>query len=117
MSADHDSDSVAGALGSVRRLEEALEASSEARAAAEQTLEAARAEAARLLAAAEQDAAAAAAERRRAVLDAAEEDAAAIERDGEARAARLRTRAGELRESVVETALAAILPAAAEDEA
>ena len=72
----------AGALGSVRQLEGALEATSAARAAAEARLGEARSEAARLLAAAREDAAAAAAERRRVVLAAAEDDAAEIHAPG-----------------------------------
>lgn len=115
MSDNHDA--VTGALGSVRQLEGALEASSNARAAAEKLLEAARSEAAQLRAAAGEDAATAAAERRRVVLGAVEDDAAAIHREGEARAAHLRTEASERRDSVVEAALALILPAAAKDEA
>ena len=117
MSANHDAEKVTGALGSVRQLEESLEASSNARAAAEKLLEAARIEAARLVAVAEEDAATAATERRRAVLDAAEDDAAAIQREGEARAAQLRAQARKRRDSVVEAALTLILPATAKDEA
>ena len=117
MSANHDAENVTGALGSVRQLEGALEASATARAAAEKLLEAARTEAARLLALAAEDAASAVTERRRAVLDAADDDAAAIQREAEARAAQLRAQADERQEFLVEAALALILPAAAKDEA
>ena len=116
MSTDNETGSVTGALGSVRQLEGALEASATARAAAEAHLEAARAEASRLLAAATEDAAAAAAERRRVVLDAAEDDAAVIHRQGEERAARLRTDARARRQALVDEALALILPAGEESE-
>jgi hypothetical protein len=116
VSTDHDAESATGALGSVRQLEGALEASSVARAAAETRLQAALAEASRLLAAAREDAVAAAAERRRGVLDAAEDDAALILREGEERAARLRTDARARREAVVNEALTLILPAVDESE-
>jgi hypothetical protein len=111
VSTDHERLSDTGALGSVRRLEGALEASATARAAADARLEAARADTSRLLAAAREEAAAAAAERRRGVLDAAEDDAAVIHREGEERSARLRTEAGARREALVDEALALILPA------
>ena len=85
MSNNRDAEGATGALGSVRQLEGALEASSTARAAAEARLEAARSEASRLLAVAREDAVAAAAERRRSVLAAADDDAAAIHRRGRKR--------------------------------
>ena len=116
MSSDGDGESVSAALGSVRRLEGALEASSAERAAAESRLQAARSEASRLLAAARKDAAAAVAARRRSVLDSAEEDAAAIHREGEAHAALLRAHARQGREAVVDAAVALILPAGDEPE-
>jgi hypothetical protein len=116
VSIDHETVSDTGALGSVRQLEGALEASATARAAAEARLEAARAEASRLLAAATEEAAAAAAERRRGVLDAAKDDAAVIHREGEERAARLRTEARSRRGALVDEALALILAAGQESE-
>ena len=117
MSDDHSSAEAAGALGSVRQLEAALEATSTAREAAEAQLAAARAEASRLLAAAADDAAAAAAERRRSVLAAADADAAAIRREAEGRVEQLRVNATASRETAVETALALLLPAGTESEA
>ena len=116
MSNNRDAEGATGALGSVRQLEGALEASSTARAAAEARLQAARSEASRLLAAAREDAVAAAAERRRSVLAAAENDAAAIHREAEARTAQLRADAGASRDAAVGAALALILPAAVESE-
>jgi vacuolar-type H+-ATPase subunit H len=110
VSGDHD-ERVTGALGTVRQLEAALETGSAAREAAEARLQEARAEAARVLAATRDDAAAAAAERRRLVLGAAADEAAAIQREGEARATRLGATARERREAVVDAALAVILPA------
>jgi vacuolar-type H+-ATPase subunit H len=117
VSVDRVDGSVSGALGSVRQLEGALEASATARAAAESRVREARAEAARLLAEAREDSAAAAAERRRVVLDSAEEEAAAIQAEGEARAAGLRADARKRQEAAVEAALALILPAAGESGA
>ena len=109
--------SVNGALGSVRQLEGALEATSSTRAASEARLEEARADASRLLAAARDDAAAAAAERRRVVLGAAEDDAAEISRQGEERAARVLAGARSGSAAAVEAALALILPTAGTSEA
>jgi vacuolar-type H+-ATPase subunit H len=109
--------SVNGALGSVRQLEGALEATSATRAASQARLEEARADASRLLAAARDDAAAAAAERRRVVLGAAEDDAAEISRQGKESAARLLADAWPGSAAAVEAALALILPAAGTGEA
>jgi vacuolar-type H+-ATPase subunit H len=106
-----------GALGSVRELEGALEATSAKRAASEARLLEARSEASRLLAAARDDAAAAAAERRRAALAAAEDDAAEIHRQGEERAARLRREAQGSCAAAVEAALALILSTGGESDA
>ena len=117
MSDHHDSESVGGALGSVRRLEGALEAGSTAREAADARLREARSEAARVLAAAREDAASAAAERRRSVLAAAEDDAAAIHRQGEERAARVHAEAREQGDALVDAALALIVPPAREGDA
>ena len=110
MSNDHEAESVSAALGSVRRLEGALEASSAERAAAETRLQAARSEASHLVATAREDAAAAVAARRRHVLESAERDAARIQRDGEERAAELLARARRSRKAVVETAVTLVLP-------
>ena len=101
----------AGALGSVRQLEGALEATSAAREASAARLGQARAEASRMLAAARTDAAAAVAERRRVVLGAAEDDAAEIQRRGQERADRVRADARDGRAALVEAALELILPA------
>jgi vacuolar-type H+-ATPase subunit H len=106
----------AGALGSVRQLEGALEATSAAREASEARLAEARAEASRMVAAARTDAAAVAAERRRVMLAAAESDAAEIHRQGEERAARVRADAQGSRAASVEAALALILPAGESEE-
>lgn len=117
MSDDRDFESASAALGSVRRLEGALEDSSAERAASETRLQEARSEASRLLAAARKDADAAVAARRRSVLDSAEEDAAAIHREGEAHAALLRAHARQGREALVDAAVRLILPTGAEPEA
>jgi len=109
--------SVNGVLGSVRQLEEALEAVSTTRAASEVRLEEARADASRLLAAARDAPAAAAAERRRLALAAAEDDAAEISRQGEERAARVLADARAGSAAAVENALALILPTAGTSEA
>jgi vacuolar-type H+-ATPase subunit H len=98
-------------LGSVRQLEESLEATSTARAASEARLKQARTDASSLLAAAREAAAAATAERRRVVLAAAGDDAAEIHRRGEQDAARLRAEAQVSCDAAVEAALALILPA------
>lgn len=108
---------VAGALGSVRQLEGALEATSMTRAASERRLEQARSAAARLLAATREDAGAAAAERRRVVLATAEEEAAEISRRGAETAARARAHAQVSCSKVVEAALALILAADGKREA
>ena len=108
---------VPGALGSVRQLEGALEATSAARATAEARLTEARSKASNLLAAAREDAAAAAAERRRVVLAAAETDAVEIHRQGAESAARLRADARESRAAAVDAALEFILPVGDESEA
>jgi vacuolar-type H+-ATPase subunit H len=107
----------AGALGSVRQLEGALEATVSTRSASDTRVADARAEAARLLHAARGDAAAAVAERRRVVLAAAEDDAAAIRRRGEDAAARVRADAQGSRGAAVEAALAFVLPDGDESEA
>lgn len=106
-----------GALGSVRELEGALEATATTRAASEQRLREARTSAERLLASARDDAAAAADERRRMVLAAAEGDAQEIARDGERTAARIRADAEASCTAMVEAALALILPTRDESEA
>jgi vacuolar-type H+-ATPase subunit H len=106
-----------GALGSVRELEGALEATATTRAASERRLDEARARAARLLAAARDDAAAAGEERRRVVLAAAEDDAQEIARDGERTAAGIRVDAAASCTAMVEAALALILPTRDESEA
>lgn len=103
-------------LDSVRQLEQALESSATARAAAEKRLQAARSEADRLLAAAQENAAAIEAERRRDVLAAADEEAAAIHRAGQARLERLRADARTTRQAAVEAAVALVLPAGEESE-
>jgi vacuolar-type H+-ATPase subunit H len=108
---------VSGVLGSVRQLEDALEAVSTTRAASEARIEEARADASRLLADARDAAAAAVAERRRIVLGAAEDDAAEISRQGDERAARVRADARAVNDSIVEAALALILPTADDSEA
>ena len=117
MSNDHDAESVSVALGSVRRLEGALEASSAERAAAESRLQAARSEASRVLATARKDAAAEVAARRRLVLDSVEKDAAGIQREGEERATHLRARARRGRQAMVDAAITLILPTSHEPEA
>ena len=106
-----------GALGSVRELEGALDATATTRAASEARLAEARSAAALLLAAAREDAAAAVAERRRVVLAAAEDEAAEISRRGAETAARVRADARVSCSNVVEAALALILPADGESEA
>jgi vacuolar-type H+-ATPase subunit H len=102
---------VNGVLGSVRQLEQALEATAAIRAASETRVSEARSEASRRVAAARDEAAAAAAERRRVVLAAAEDDAAEISRRGAGSAARVRADAQVGCAAVVEAALALILPA------
>ena len=108
---------VNGALGSVRQLEGALEATSTKRAASEDRVERARADASRLLVSARADADAVAAERRRIVLGAADADAAEISRQADERAARVRTDARAGRGGAVEAALGLILPAVDASEA
>ena len=117
MSDTHGSGSVAGALGSVRELEQSLEASSTAKTAAEARLADARSEAARILASAQEEAAAEAAERRRAVLVTADDDAAVIRRQAEERRAELRAAAEVSRGAAVEAALALVLPTVEERNA
>jgi vacuolar-type H+-ATPase subunit H len=107
----------AGAIGSVRQLEGALDAAATTRASSDTRLADARAEAARLLDAARADAAAAVAERRRVVLAAAEDDAAEIHRRGEETAARVRADAQSSRAAAVDAALAFVLPDVDESEA
>lgn len=107
----------AGALGSVRELEGALEATATTRAASERRVEEARSAASRLLAAAADDAAAAADERRRIVLAAAERDAREIAHDGAETAARVRADAETSCSAIVEAALALILPTHGKSEA
>jgi vacuolar-type H+-ATPase subunit H len=114
---DTSESSVDGVLGSVRKLEDALDAVSTARAASEARLAEARADAAHLLAAAWDAAAAAVAERRRIVVAAAEDDAAEISRQGDERAARVLADARDGRDAAVEAALALILPTAHDSEA
>jgi vacuolar-type H+-ATPase subunit H len=99
-----------GVLGSVRQLEDALEATATMRVASEARLSEARSEASRLLAAARDATAAAVAERRRVVLAATEDDAVEISRQGEESAAQVRARAQVSCAAVVEAALAHILP-------
>jgi vacuolar-type H+-ATPase subunit H len=106
-----------GVLGSVRRLEGALDATATTRVASERRLEEARSAAARLLAAARQDAAAAAAERRRVMLATADEEAAEISRRGAETAARVRADARVSCSKVIEAALALILPGDGKSEA
>jgi vacuolar-type H+-ATPase subunit H len=113
---DTSETSVDGVLGSVRELEEALEAVSTTRAASDMRLEEARADAARLLAAARDATAAAVGERRRIVLGAAEDDAAKISREGDERAARVRADARAGIDAAVEAALALILPTVRDNE-
>jgi vacuolar-type H+-ATPase subunit H len=108
---------VNGVLGSVRQLEEALDAVSTTRAASEARLEEARADAAHVFDAARAAAAAAVAERRRFVLGAAEDDAAEISRQGDERAARVRSDARAVNDAAVEAALALILSTADDSEA
>ena len=117
MNGGQDVEGVTGALGSVRQLEEAIEASSVARETAEARLQAARAEASGLLAAAREDAAEAAAARRRGVLAAAETTRPRSIQEGEERAARFQDGGPEHRDAVVDSALAFILPAGEESEA
>jgi hypothetical protein len=102
---------VNGVLGSVRQLEDALEATSTTRASSEASLSEARLGASRLLAAARSATAAAVAERRRVVLAVVEDDAVEISRRGEERAAHVRAGAQVSCAAVVEAALALILPA------
>jgi vacuolar-type H+-ATPase subunit H len=117
VSEDRRPDEATGAVGAVRRLEAAIDASSAARSAAEERLNSARSEASRLLTAAAEDAAAAAEKRRRSVLAAADAEAAAIHREAEARVVELRADTGANREAAVEAALALVLPAGEESEA
>lgn len=102
---------VAGAaLGSVRELEAALEATATTRAASERRVEEARSAASRLLAAARAQAAAAAAGRRQVVLADAEDDAIEIARRGAESLARVRAEGQAGCAGMVEAALALILP-------
>ena len=110
MSDGRSAESAGVALGSVRRLEGALETSAAVRATAETRLQEARSEASRLLAVARRDADAAVAARRRSVLDSVEEDTAAIRREGEARAIQLQAHARQAREAAVDAAVTLILP-------
>jgi vacuolar-type H+-ATPase subunit H len=100
-----------GVLGSVRQLEQTLEATATTKAATERRLGEARDEASRQIAAARDGAAAAAAERRRVVLAAADRDAAEIVRRGAESATRVRADARVACAAVVESALSLILPA------
>ena len=109
--------SVNGALGSVRQLERALEATSTKRAASEARVEKAHADATRLLDSARADADIVAAERRRLVLGAADADAAEISCQADERAARVRADARAGRGGAVEATLALILPAVNASEA
>jgi hypothetical protein len=106
-----------GVLGSVRQLEDALEATAAMRAASEARLIEARAEASRLLAAAREATTAAVAERRHVVLAAAEDDAVEISRQGEESATQVRAEAQVSCAAVVEAALAHILPTGAKSGA
>jgi len=90
-----------GVLGSVRQLEQTLEATATTKAASEGRLGEARSDAARRIAAARDEATAAAAERRRVVLAAADNDAAEIARRGAESATRVRADAQVDRKSVV----------------
>jgi vacuolar-type H+-ATPase subunit H len=100
-----------GVLGSVRQLEQTLEATATTKAASERRLGEARDEASRQIAAARDAAAAAVAERRREALAAADDDAAEIVRRGAESATRVRADAEGACAAVVEAALALILPA------
>lgn len=100
-----------GVLGSVRQLEQTLEATAATKAALDKRLSEAREEASRRIAAAQGDAAAAAEERRRVVLAAADDDAAEIARRGAESATRVRANAQVGCAEMVEAALALILPA------
>lgn len=106
-----------GALGSVRQLEGALEATAAMHAASERRLEEARSAASRLLAAAREDAIAVAAERRRVAVAAADDDAVEIARLGAETAARVRADAQAICSKVVEAALVLVLPADGESKA
>jgi vacuolar-type H+-ATPase subunit H len=99
----------AGALASIRRLEQTLAEDSAGRAAAERLLEAARAEAASILAAAAQNIAEAAAERRRRALADADREAREIRRQAEAGAEHVTENAGAVMDAAVDAALALIL--------
>ena len=110
MSEEHDVAASGETLGSIRQLEEALEAGSAAAALAEARLEDARAAAARILAEAREEAVASAAGHRRTVLDEAAREVEAIRRAGEERAARLRADARERRAGAVDVARTLILP-------
>jgi vacuolar-type H+-ATPase subunit H len=109
--------SVDGVLGSVRRLEQTLEATARSKAATEKRLAAARDEASRRIAAARDEAAARAAERRRVALAAAEAEAADIVRRGAESATRLLADAKVGCAEMVEAALALILPTDGNGEA
>lgn len=106
-----------GVVGSVRRLEGALEATATTRAASERRLEEARSAASRLLAVAREHAVAVAAERRRVAVAAADDDAVEIARLGAETAARVRADAQAICSDVVEAALALVLPSDDESEA
>jgi vacuolar-type H+-ATPase subunit H len=114
VSDERQRDARSGTLGSIRQLEEALEARSHANVAAETRLEAARTEASRILASAREEAAAAVAQRRRQALDAAADDVAAIGRAAEETAARVRRDARQHRSATVDAAVTLVLPAAGE---
>jgi vacuolar-type H+-ATPase subunit H len=105
-----DVPSADGVLGSVRQLEQALEATATTKAASERRLAEARDEASRRIAAARDEAAAAAAERRRVALAAVDSEAAGIVRRGAETATGLRADADAARAGLVEVALALILP-------
>ena len=111
------SENGAGALGSVRELEGALDATATTRAASERRLEEARSAAERLLAAARDNAAAAGVERCRVGMAGGEDEANEIARGGEGGAARVRADAAASCTAAVEAALALILPARGKSEA
>jgi hypothetical protein len=106
-----------GVLGSVRQLEDALEATATMRAASDARLIEARSEASRLLAAGRDATAAAVAERRRVVLAATEDEAVEISRQGEESAGQVRAGAQVSCAAVVEAALAHVLPTGAKSGA
>jgi hypothetical protein len=110
VSTELERDVESGALGSVRELEDALEATSKAKTEAESRLREAGAEASRILADARASAESEAAERRELVLAAVDADVAEIHRRGEERSIDVRERAQESRESALDLALAYLVP-------